>query len=225
MNRRLVPSLLLPLLAVGGCSPWYGLRLDLFPDGVESVRGVNVTPIDFGYEPREDVVGAAIGPLHSDVRSVTGLHVAGLLARSDGTTGVSAGLMVGADGDVDGVTVAPLVFTPYRHSDLGGEFDGAARGIQLAGILLDFPHQRGVSIAGVLRARTLTGLGAGYVFTDVRDRMVGLSIGLVNRAKRLKGVQLGLLNRVAERAEWWRWMPLVNVGWDAGEDGDEVVRG
>lgn len=218
MNRRIVTTTtLVLLLAASGCSPWYGLRVDLIPDGVETVYGVNLAPIEFAHAPPEDVYGAAIGPIFSDARSVTGLHVGGLLARADEMTGVQAGLMVGAGGDVTGITVAPLVFTPYRRSDLDGEFDGEVSGLTVAGVHLDFPHQVGVSATGILRARTLTGVGIGYVFTDVRDRLVGVSIGLVNRTMRLKGVQIGLLNRVGGREEWWRWMPGVNFGWDAGE--------
>ena len=50
---------------------------------------------------------------------------------------------------------------------------------------------------------------AGYV--RARGEMKGLSIALVNIAKDLNGVQLGLFNYAGNNSKWLRLLPLLNV--------------
>ena len=239
------------LLVTTGCSTWYGPRIDAFDDGVETVVGANLTVWHFGHQPKEDVYGLAVAPIVPEVRSVTGvaaglllmgdeftglnvgvldtdvdrllgINVGGLRLHGESALdGINVGLVVGGGGAVRGITLAPLVFTPDRSSDLSGVHAGEALGVSLAGALIDYPFVTGLTASGVLRAREVRGIGIGAVFTDVRDRVVGLSIGAVNRTKRLKGIQIGFLNRVADRPWWCRWLPGLNVGWDDAEEDDD----
>ena len=62
----------------------------------------------------------------------------------------------------------------------------------------------------MMRTRELQGISvAGY--NDVRSTQRGLSIGLYNDARRLHGVQIGLLNRARNNPPGTRYLPFVNA--------------
>ncbi|HVE78242.1 MAG TPA: hypothetical protein VNA89_05255 [Gemmatimonadaceae bacterium] len=61
-----------------------------------------------------------------------------------------------------------------------------------------------------VRTRDLGGISVA-AYNDVRGPQHGLSVGVVNRARSLRGVQLGLLNHVSDNPPLLRWMPVANV--------------
>jgi hypothetical protein len=118
---------------------------------------------------------------------LTGLNVAGLSVVG-GTT-------------LRGVSVAGL---------------GATGGTEIQGFAAAFAHVRAkLSIEGFTaslwnRTDDMTGVAIGYANTFER-RQRGLSIGLVNYAVELEGVQLGLLNIAENNRGIFRVLPLVNL--------------
>ena len=48
-------------------------------------------------------------------------------------------------------------------------------------------------------------------YNRVRGTQVGLSIGIYNSARVLKGVQIGVLNRARNNKPPFRWLPILNV--------------
>ena len=111
-----------------------------------------------------------------------------------------AGLAIVADGEMRWVslTAGALESTERIH--------GLAMGLYR----VRTPTLRGVSVAaGMMRSRYMEGISvAGY--NHVRREQRGLTIGLYNDARRLRGVQVGLLNRARNNPPGRRYLPIVN---------------
>ena len=73
---------------------------------------------------------------------------------------------------------------------------------------------RGLSLSAAngiaVGSRYLPG-GSGGWFETVNERFTGLSVGLINYSRELKGVQVGLLNYAGNNPRWARLLPLVNA--------------
>jgi len=61
-----------------------------------------------------------------------------------------------------------------------------------------------------VKTRALRGVSIG-AYNRVRGPQVGLSIGIYNSARTLKGVQLGLLNRAQNNRGILRMLPIANA--------------
>ncbi|MEW6755993.1 MAG: hypothetical protein AB1505_34185 [Candidatus Latescibacterota bacterium] len=155
-------------------------------------------------------VGAGVGgDLTGVVGGLVGAGVGGTLrGLGFGGAGVGAGkdlvgiglggLCVGAGGRLCGLAVG-----------LGGvRADEGIQGIALSAISTGAPTQEGICV----------GLLNGYVFEDFwfrrrNEGTAGLTVGLVNYAPSLRGVQLGLLNYAGNNPRWARLLPLLNAHW------------
>jgi hypothetical protein len=85
------------------------------------------------------------------------------------------------------------------------------RGVAIGGVHVEGSSIRGLAISPI-RTRTwdLRGVSvAGY--NRIKGDQFGLAIGLYNYAKRLHGVQLGLINNARNNRGLLRVLPLVNV--------------
>ncbi len=116
-----------------------------------------------------------------------------------------------------------------RYLSINGIGAGASRieGASLTAGLISTPHAKGMMVAGVwLRIRRfedeppgrtgdydarLEGVGISS-FTQVLGHQNGLTIGLVNYARSLNGVQLGLINIVRDNPSGRKVLPVVNWG-------------
>jgi hypothetical protein len=116
-----------------------------------------------------------------------------------------------------------------RHVSVAGLAIGASRiaGVAVAGGVLGSPEMKGVMIAGlwnrvradegwfgqrgrrVEREARFTGVGIS-AFNQVRGHQSGLTIGLLNYAWTLDGLQLGLLNIVRDNPPARRVLPIIN---------------
>jgi len=56
----------------------------------------------------------------------------------------------------------------------------------------------------------LVGVGVGSL-VRVRDTQRGITIGLLNLARRLHGVQVGLLNHARNNPRGLQWLPVLNL--------------
>lgn len=133
-----------------------------------------------------------------------GLTVGGLAAISQlWMRGVNLGglAVVGTD-EISGLSVAGAGI-------LSGS--GIVRGVQAtAGKVHGRRSITGLTLAGYrIETRRLTGAAVGG-WVDAEE-MYGLSIALFNSADRLRGVQLGLLNRAGNNPPPFRWLPILNL--------------
>lgn len=137
--------------------------------------------------------------------SVTGISAGGIGVGAGGkVTGLTlAGIGVGAGGTIHGITIAGLGIGAPRLS-------GAA-----AALLVGAEMTRGVVLAPIL-FRTepggqLTGISASSV-NAVRGSQHGLTIGLVNYAESLRGMQIGVVNIVRDNPRGRKVLPILNFG-------------
>ena len=171
--------------------------------GSGSLRGIAVSGL-----------GVAVGG------SVGGLQVSGLGVRAgEGIGGITAGLLgASSGGHLTGLTVT----SGFIHAG------GAIRGVHVTGGPLIADRVQGLALGSVVVQRsgaglfvaplythtgadgTLTGLSLS-TFNHVRGRQRGLTIGLVNVARNLGGVQLGLLNYAGNNPRFLRLLPGLNV--------------
>jgi hypothetical protein len=87
---------------------------------------------------------------------------------------------------------------------------GPLRGAALTLYRVESPRISGLTVAGYLKARVFTGLGVG-VYNRVRTQQTGLTIGIVNYARRLHGVQVGVINIAGNNRGLAKVLPIMNA--------------
>ena len=213
-----------------------GLNLGILGAGAErDMNGVSVGLLGVGAGG--DITGIAIGGLGAGAGgSVEGVVIGGLGAGAGGNIrGIAlGGLGVGAGGDFTGIGCGLLGAgaghdaTGVLIGGLGAGAGGTLRGVAVGGLGAGAPEVHGV-VAGLLGAggHDITGatLALGMVKVNengshtglslsavnwIEGSQQGLSIGLVNYARHLHGVQIGLVNVVSDSKGWSRVLPLVN---------------
>jgi hypothetical protein len=168
-----------------------------------------------------DVEGIAIG----GVGVGSGGHVRGLMIGGVGVgagasfSGIAiAGVGTGSGGDVTGLTI----------SGVGAGAGGTMRGIGIAGVGIGAQRLVGGFVAPLIGAQdahayvlapitfkiakggSFRGASLSAV-NDVRGSQRGLTIGIVNYARTLSGVQIGVIN-IISNAPSHRVLPVVNWG-------------
>ncbi len=228
------------ILGVAGIKEVWGLSFGILGVGTGgSMTGINVGGIGAGAG--KDMIGVNIGGLGMGAgRDVIGLNIGGIgmgagrnlyginiallgLGAGERACGINiAGLGLGAGDLLSGLTVAGIGAgsTEVRGiaiacGAVGGE---TIRGITVSGIgnlVVDDGRMTGIAIGGignlVADYGRMTGVAAGSV-NWIKGTMTGLSIGIVNYAWSLKGVQVGLVNIVRDNPSWRRVLPFVNWG-------------
>lgn len=144
------------------------------------------------------------------------------MVAEGGITGIAiGGIGLVADRGLTGIGVAGLGLVSISRPMTGllasagsVQSESALRGISLAGGRVKSPVIRGVALAGAtVRAADMAGVSVSCV-NRFRDAQRGLAIGILNIARELHGVQLGLLNYAANNPPPWRLMPGVNLHLD-----------
>lgn len=179
--------------------------------------GLIISP---GFALAEEVRGVTIGGLFTaGDSSLTGIALSPGVAFSGRLRGVAiGGIGVVGSGNLHGIAGAGLI--AYCERD----FDGIA--CSLGGVGAG-ERIRGIALGGVtVLAKDVTGVAAGAFngvivdrinleeflhFRLVNQRFTGLSIGLVNYTRQLRGVQLGLFNYAGNNPRGLRLLPLVNA--------------
>lgn len=143
-----------------------------------------------------------------------GLEVAGLfnITKGDIKKMQVAGLFNQAGGSVDGIQVAGLLndvrddVRGFQVAGLVNHIKKEARGFQVAGICnVTGKSMKGMQTAGVLNinADNFNGFQVGGVGNVASNDMNGVQIaGVFNFAKKVKGLQIGLIN-VADTSSGW----------------------
>lgn len=212
-------------LAIGGIGVGSGGDLEgiivggIGAGGGGNARGLMIGGIGAGVGG--NMRGIALGGIGVAAGGdMTGLLIGGIGAGTGGNLrGIAiSGIGTGAGGDVTGLTI----------SGIGAGAGGTMKGIGIAGLGVGAPRIEGLFIApavGALHARaiviapaffrveregTFTGASVSAV-NFVRGSQRGLSIGVVNFAHKLHGVQLGVINVAADQKSH-RVLPIVNWG-------------
>ncbi len=184
-----------------------------------NVSGITVSGIGVGGGKNVTGLNFALVGIGAS-ENLSGITLAGIGAGAGGdVTGVSlAGLGFGAGKNVRGLTIAGLgvgageTISGVTFTGLGA---GAKKiqGLTIAGLGIGAEHLAGVHLAlgniRVLQDGRLCGLSMSG-FNYIRGTQNGISIGLINYAYRLKGMQFGLINIVRDNPKLRRVLPLLN---------------
>jgi hypothetical protein len=213
-----------------------GLSLGLPATGGRQVKGLLAA--FFGAEISEDFGGISVAGLGMGVaQDATGIIIGGLGSGVGGSVrgAMIGGLGSGVGGDATGIFIngfgmgagGTISFLTINGFGLGApRIHGAA----IAGAVIGAPEAKGLMLAGAwLRIREEEGdddrsarfrrsggalfQGVGVsAFNQIKGRQNGLTIGLLNYAWSLSGVQLGLLNIVRDNPPGRKVLPLLNWG-------------
>ena len=192
------------LIGVGGGGPMTGLMIGgIGVGGGGDVKGISAALIGVGSG----------GSIH-------GLTIGGIGVGAGGSlTGVNlGGIGVGSGGNVTGISIAGI----------GVGAGGTLRGLSIGGVGVGAPRLEGVALtgfgAGAKDAQAIV-IAPGYfridrdgdfhgasasVYNRVLGKQSGLSIGVLNYARELNGVQLGLIN-VSDNGGRRRILPFLSV--------------
>jgi hypothetical protein len=201
-----------------------------------SITGINIGGLGAGAG--QNIVGINIGGLGAGAgQNAIGVNFA-LLGAGAGQNlyGVTvAGLGAGAGQNVTGLTIGGLGVGAGQNMtgiNIGGLGVGAGqelRGLSFALLGAGSPHIKGVTIAGLAVGGTditgltvalahvriendgiLTGLTAA-AFPYIKGLLKGISFGIFNYAYEVSGVQIGLLNYVADNPTGLKYLPIFNT--------------
>lgn len=166
--------------------------------------GVNVATLGLGAG--EDVLGVTVVGLGAGAgERMIGLNLAGLALGAGRTLGglSVAGLAMGAGGALDGISVAGLALGAPK-----------VRGLAVAVGVVGGQHLTGVMLAGAsvhaIEDGSMTGLAIS-AFNYIRGRQTGVSIGIVNYAWSVRGLQLGVINIVRDNPLPLKVLPVLNT--------------
>ena len=164
-----------------------------------------------------------------------GIAVGGFAAGSGATlTGIAVGgLAAGCGTDLKGIAVGGLAagcgvnLTGIALGGLGAGCGEHLRGFAAAGIEVVAREIDGVALAGFrTRGEEVKGvtLALGWVkvshsfagftvsaFNQIKGKQTGVSLGIVNYARQLEGVQIGLINYVQDHPKYRKVLPVINA--------------
>jgi hypothetical protein len=176
--------------------------------GTGSVKGFNFGGL-LGLAAGGDITGINIGGLTvGSGKDITGFNFVGVGMWADGRVrGLNFSFAgIGAGESLQGITIAGLV--AGSHSVGGLAIAPVIRGMKVKGIIIApawLTIGKRNSEDGVF-----TGLGVS-AFNRIKGEQKGVTIGVVNYAKKIHGVQFGLLNIVKENPKGLRVLPFFNT--------------
>lgn len=197
---------------------------------------VGIAAGGLGAGSGRDIRGISVGGLGVGAgRDAVGIIAGGLGAGAgqDMRGIVLAGMGAGAERDVVGIVVSGIGTGAGRNmtglslSGIATGAGGTLRGIHMAGVGIGASVVRGIILSGFaagghdVKALSIApgyfkidkgGIQQGVsvaTFNRIRGEQNGLTIGIVNWARQLDGVQIGLLNGAGNK-DRMRWMPFVN---------------
>lgn len=183
------------------------------------MRGINAAGL--ATVSQGDMAGISVAGLANVAQEdMTGLNLGGLANVAQGRLrGINlAGLALVGSGGISGLNLAGLAIASGRapisglNLALGAiETDGPVRWLSFAGYKVDSPNVQGLSINPIrLEAVDLTGVALGG-YNRVEGVQRGLTIGIFNWARELRGVQIGLLNYAGNNEPPFRLVPIFNA--------------
>lgn len=221
-------------LGVGGGGNATGVLVGGLGAGVgEDVRGIALGGLGVGAGG--DFTGIGIGGAGVGAGGrVQGLTIGGLgVGAGVSLRGVSVGgIGVGSGGDVTGLTIGGIGVgsgEDLRGVAIGGVGVGAGKSIRwlaISAVGVGSPEIVGAAIAPLVGAEDMSALiiAPAYMriehgvfrgvsasaFNHIKGEQRGLTIGVVNYALRLHGVQLGLINIAKSNPRGLKVLPIVN---------------
>lgn len=232
-----VEGISLGLLGVGSGGDIIGINIGGLGAGAgEDAIGINIGGLGTGAG--QDLIGFNVGGFGVGAgRDLKGFNF-GIFGAGGGRDvfGISiGGFGVGAGENIVGLNMGGLGVGAGKRVagiNIGGIGVGAGKrlvGLNIGGIGCGAPEVHGLTIGGgIVRGNILKGvhlaLGSVWVpkggqmtgfaasaFNYIRGTQTGLSIGIVNYAWRVKGVQIGLVNIIRDNPRGLKVLPIFNT--------------
>lgn len=173
-------------LGVGSGGKVSGINLGgLGVGAAEDITGISASIVGIGSGGKVrgiTVAGVGIGA----GEAVTGLAVAGIGIGSSRVSGIAIAPAVGGQ-TVKGIMIAPAYFRVGDDNGRNGD------------------EQSDPSLDGMMKGFSVS------AFNQIKGDQVGVTVGVVNYTKRIKGVQFGLINIVRENPRGLRVLPFFNT--------------
>lgn len=213
-----------------------GIQLGVLGSGAKNnINGISIGILGAGCGG--DMNGINIGGLGVGAGgSLTGFNFGFLGTGAGGDVkGINiGGLGIGAGGSLIGINIGGLgagAGERVMGLNIGGLGVGCGDqliGLTIAGIGAGAPTVKGITIAGVgAGGKSITGLTmalatiritddgtlnglAVSAYNNIRGYQRGVSIGIVNYAYRVKGLQIGLINIIRDNPPGRKVLPIVN---------------
>lgn len=210
--------------------------------GVGSGNEVNGLAVGgLGAGAGNSCTGIIIGGLGAGAGNyMSGITIGGLGAGAGNILkGIAiGGLGAGAGDNAQGIVIGGLGagagnnFSGIAIGGLGAGSGNAFSGIAIGGIGAGAPNLKGLAIGGAVSGGynvtgvtlalgwinitdhgSLTGFSAS-AFNQVKGRQSGVSVGILNYAWTLNGIQFGLINFVRDNPKYLKILPVLNVHFD-----------
>lgn len=168
-----------------------------------NVSGINIAGLGLGSG--KDLRGISIGGLGVGAAGrVTGITIAGLgVGAGKELSGVVISILAAGSPKVKAIAIAPVVGGVSVHGLI------IAPAHLLVGPIKKFKHGDDGSSQEESNG-TFKGVSVS-VFTKVNGQQNGVSLGVVNYARKIKGIQFGLINIVKENPKGLRVLPIFNM--------------
>lgn len=196
------------------------------------IQGLTISGV--GIRSSGDILGVVGGLGIFCAGNIKGLSASISTTAEKNISGIHiAGLIIGADKSVKGVNVAALgVGAKSNLIGFNAGFstmaDGTLIGAAVGGFSKVLEDVQGVTLNGIatlcqgdFQGINITGLysriGGDFMgfsvsaLNHIGGQQNGITFGLFNIAKSLKGVQIGLINYVKDNPKWARILPLINA--------------
>jgi hypothetical protein len=194
----------LGLLGMGAGENITGINIGGLGAGCgNNLKGLNLGGLGVGAG--ENVTGITIGGIGAGAgKNMMGLNIGGIgVGAGERMAGINiAGIGAGSGKELTGVTIAGVAAGSTR-----------VRGIVVGGFAVGGQDLKGLFVAGGCVHVTINGQMTGIAvspFNYFKGSQSGISIGIVNYAFRVKGVQIGLVNIVRSNPKYLRILPLFN---------------
>lgn len=186
----------------------------------ENFIGIGIGGIGVGCG--NDLTGIAIGGVGAGAgNKMKGVAIGGLGAGCGADLqGIAiGGLGAGAGNNVRGILIGGL------GAGCGNELAGIAfggigagapfiKGVSIGGLMTETDNVAGVTLATawnkIKPEGSLNGFSAA-AFNQIRGRQNGVSVGILNYARQLRGLQIGLINYVRDNPKGLKALPLINA--------------
>ncbi|HIE64507.1 MAG: hypothetical protein ABGX83_02685 [Nitrospira sp.] len=174
-----------------------GLAIALAPAS-RKMNGLLISPLF--AETRDGTTGIAVGLLRTGGRQMEGIFLSGFAIGGKELRGLAVSSVVSFKKSIDGISIGII-----------GSFAEQARGLVIGGLYAVPTEMRGVSIGGILSGADQKMIGLSIGLVNGADVFYGVQIGAYNVANELHGIQIGIFNFAGNNPTFLRWIPVINA--------------
>ena len=183
-------------ICFGNSKVWNGLRINFWDKHVRIVDGINLAVCSRSKISN----GISLGILYSEDTICNGIKIGGLVAASDKINGLIVSAIAIGSRKFNGMGVSMMIFADTLNGFFIAPWFVASRSLKSV--------FNGFSIGGGVGIERFNGVCFSF-FNNEINVLNGFSVGYLNKARQLHGVQIGLWN-VALNKKHFKRLPIIN---------------